>query len=205
MLTHTSSSLVQDPFLFFFLEVHPFTLSPLHTLSPFSTLSHVEQAAVALFCQVLWAISKHSLAHPWTLSKASVCACALQVELIGWQWDTDMLQTLSASLPELSHLKLGVRLHTPLTDALLGVVLQMAPHLRSLSAPSLALQSDTHANTPWPWDELTIDTLDIADLCKLPDPSGAVDRMIYTSEILFDAQRIQQVRWLFTRTHKDNM
>ncbi len=68
---------------------------------------------------------------------------------------------------------------------------------QSVEVPSLTLQSDTHANTPWPWDELTIDTLDIADLCKLPDPSGAEERMFFTSETILDAQCILQVRWRF--------
>ncbi len=33
----------------------------------------------------------------------------------------------------------------------------------------LALQSDTHANTPWPWEELTVATLDVTQLLKLPN------------------------------------
>ncbi len=34
-----------------------------------------------------------------------------------------------------------------------------------------------HANTPWPWDELTVHALDVAQLSKLPMPSElGVDR-----------------------------
>ncbi len=61
----------------------------------------------------------------------------------------------------------------PLTDALLGAVLRMGPYMRRLSVPSLALQSDQHANTPWPWEELSVGALDLAQFGRLPDTTAA--------------------------------
>ncbi len=72
--------------------------------------------------------------------------------------------------------------------------LQARAHITGLSVWSLALESGTHANTPWPWDELSVSYLDIADLCKLPDPAGAgAPRTVVCRELVLSA-RITQVR-----------
>ncbi len=82
---------------------------------------------------------------------------------------------------------------------------QARSQITSLSVRSLALQSDTHANTPWPWDELTIDTLYIADLCKLPDPSGVEDGVwVECTTLIVHNDTIAQVRiggQAFAHTH----
>ncbi len=113
-----------------------------------------------------------------TASHVPVC-------LKGWQWSHDLAQAVLAALPALTHLKLttDITTCTVLTDALLGVALQLAPHMPSLTVRNLDLQTSQHASTPWPWEELTIDTLDIAELCKLPMPglvNGKMPKVCYT-------------------------
>ncbi len=89
--------------------------------------------------------------------------------------------------------------------------MQASPYLSSVDLCTLELQSDTHANTPWPWNEITIDTLDIADLCKLPNPSGGEGRprRVICRELVF-SERLLEVRVfnlareapdMHTRTH----
>ncbi len=52
-----------------------------------------------------------------------------------------------------------------------GILLQLGSRITVLDVGGLALQSDTHANTPWPWDELILGELrDMAQLLKLPSP-----------------------------------
>ncbi len=53
--------------------------------------------------------------------------------------------------------------------------------MRSLSVHTLDLYSP--CTTPWPWDELTIDTLKIADLRKLPRPSKGQCAVIRCKEL----------------------
>ncbi len=53
-----------------------------------------------------------------------------------------------------------------------GFLVQAGKHVSKLSADSVALQSDTHANTPWPWDDFSVAHFDISALLKLPDPGG---------------------------------
>ncbi len=95
------------------------------------------------------------------------------VQLAEVDWTDAAAEAVTAALPTLTHLNLTTDIHkcTVLTDALLGLVLQLAPNMRSLHVWSLSLQSDQHANTPWPWEELTIDMLDIGQLGRLPMPA----------------------------------
>ncbi len=96
------------------------------------------------------------------------------VELTGWQWSDESLRVLAASLPALQHLQLSVAvtLDQPLTDELLGVVLQLGTRVRKLAVDSLALQSDQHSSAVWPWQSLTVDSLDVSQLALLPCPEG---------------------------------
>ncbi len=93
------------------------------------------------------------------------------VQLQRWSWHPSTLATLAAGLPALPHLSFALNLHKPLTDELLMAV--VATNVHSLSVRSLSLQSDEHANTPWPWKQLTVETVDMAQLLKLPSPATA--------------------------------
>ncbi len=74
-------------------------------------------------------------------------------------------------------------------------ILPLAQHAPYLKAPSASLDSHQHVNTPWPWRKLTLDTLDIADLCKLPDPTGSDGpRQVEVLNLVIDGQRITEVR-----------
>lgn len=96
-----------------------------------------------------------------------------------WQWSDDIAKAVTAALPTLTHLKLTVNLQDRMmTDALLGMALQLGANMPSLNVGAFDLESDQYANTPWPWEGLTIDMLDIADLCKLPMPTGDGDTRV---------------------------
>ncbi len=91
-------------------------------------------------------------------------------------------------------LRFSLRLDGPLTDELLGTVLQLGEQVSSLWVSSLQLLSDQHANKPWPWVELTIDTLDIADLCKLPSPRSIGKLLVINVTRLESGQTVTRVR-----------
>ncbi len=69
-------------------------------------------------------------------------------------------------------MRFSLHLYGGLIDEQLSTILQLGEQVSSLSVGSIHLQSNQHANTPWPWEKLTIEWFDIADLCKLPDPRG---------------------------------
>ncbi len=94
------------------------------------------------------------------------------VVLSNWEYTFEALTVLAEALPGLGELSFTVRVGEPLTDELLGVVLGMGSRVQTLTCPSLALQSGQHANTPWPWEELRCTTLDVGQVCRLPDPAG---------------------------------
>ncbi len=95
------------------------------------------------------------------------------VWLQGWDWPA-VADTVAECLPLLPHLHFGVHMGWgPLPDAWLFAILQMGPHMRRLSVLRLALQSD-HSGVAWPWEELCVETLDVAQLLKLPVPAAKV-------------------------------
>lgn len=57
-----------------------------------------------------------------------------------------------------------------LTDELLSAALDVAPQLRTLTAGALTLQSDQHASAAWPWDKVSVRTVDVTQLLRLPHP-----------------------------------
>ncbi len=95
------------------------------------------------------------------------------VEFMGMRFTMRPLQFLAETLPGLGELTFSIELDEPLTDELLGAVLGVGTRVERLTCPSVALQSDQHANTPWPWEFLTCTTLDVGQVCRLPDPAGA--------------------------------
>lgn len=112
------------------------------------------------------------------------------VDFVDWQWDAESLRALIASLPDLQHLTISaaVEIAGPLTDELLGVVLQLGSRVRSLSVPSLALQSDQHISAVWPWHSLTVDSLDVSQLALLPCPKGGghTGRIVKCEDVRLD-------------------
>ncbi len=109
------------------------------------------------------------------------------------------LQFLAEALPGLGELNFCIELGEPLTDELLGVVLGMGTRVQNLTCPSLALQSDQHANTPWPWDELTCTTFDVGQVCRLPDPAGTQGgRAVWVEELVIGPE-VDQVSFAVPR------
>ncbi len=85
------------------------------------------------------------------------------VQLQGLQWTAAMAAAVAAAAPLLQHLQLAVSADQPLTDELLSALLHMSPPVRQVTVGTPLLQSDQHANTPWPWDKLSFigDTDDV--------------------------------------------
>ncbi len=110
------------------------------------------------------------------LSALRTCDGALlKVELWDWDWSAlgqQCARALADLLPTLPSLSVSVVLQRPLTVNVLGVVLAMGAHVRGLCVPRLALRTDTHANTPWPWERLTVVELDMCQIWRLPNPAG---------------------------------
>ncbi len=83
-------------------------------------------------------------------------------------------QVLAELLPTVPHPDIGVNVNEPLTDAMLARVFFMGPRVQFLSVDSLALQLDTHANTPWPWKRVCVygkEPHDMTMLLRLPHPA----------------------------------
>ncbi len=73
----------------------------------------------------------------------------------------------------LACLQLPERIEGPLTDGLLTAVLGTGPgRNRQLSVRSLALLSDQHADAEWPWTSLSVDTVDVSMVMRLPNPGS---------------------------------
>ncbi len=94
------------------------------------------------------------------------------VTLSRWQWTADTVQVAAEALPALPHLTFGLYTPQPLTDELLRHVVSMGPRMRYLTVDSLSLQS-SHHRIKWPWDQLSIQTVDVIQLTKLPNPRGS--------------------------------
>ncbi len=124
-----------------------------------------------------------------------------------WQWTAELSDAFTAAAAASSsgggggsgghggtqhRLLPPTRLLQPLTDALLGMVLATGAHMPSLSVPSLALQSDQHAAAAWPWHELSVETVDVADLRKLPGNSWPSTRRIRCRVLVLSS--LQQVK-----------
>ncbi len=113
-----------------------------------------------------------------------------------------MAQAFADAAPLLPHLQFGVLIEKPLTDELLGLVQQMGPRMRRLSVHSLALQSDQHANTPWPWDELGLGGVDLAHIARLPNPSGeGAPHMVTEVQVVLVSEDVLQVSGIHTCAH----
>ncbi len=63
--------------------------------------------------------------------------------------------------------------------------------MRELMVKSLDLQSNTHANTLWPWDTLHLRECNVTMLALLPNPVGSV-RDVGCPQLFMDA-RVTQV------------
>ncbi len=88
----------------------------------------------------------------------------------------------------------------PLTDTRLAQLLSAGRQIHSLSLSGLDLQSDTHANTPWPWTSVSVHTLRVAMLARLPHPgTEGPPRTVRCSQIQID-DSVEQVRTLFIVT-----
>ncbi len=127
------------------------------------------------------------------------------IVLSGWNWQDDsVVQTLASAIPTLPQFKFGIDTDCDLTDGLLGAVIAMGPQLCSVSVPRLSLQADTHANTPWPWEQLTVSLLDAGQLAKLPSTRGgdqAARRKVCFNWLQFESDILKVC--ISARTHTD--
>ncbi len=78
--------------------------------------------------------------------------------------------------------------------------------MRHVKAGSVELESDTHANTPFPWDELSLTrpVMDLASLLRLPDPAGGESgpRVVRCGELVLSKHKLIEVSLKhMTHTH----
>ncbi len=73
---------------------------------------------------------------------------------------------------------------TCMCRTLAGLVLQAGPHVRILSVGRLGLETETHANTPWPWERMMIGRCDVSMVAFLPNPQpGTATPIIHITEV----------------------
>ncbi len=106
------------------------------------------------------------------------------------------VQALAAGLAALQgvvrvHLALGCSL----TDGVLGEMLQLGPHVHSLTVRGVKLQTEQHAGAAWPWARLVIEpagygvsdkaTLDLGVLARcMPDPAACSAAPVAQCEVV---------------------
>ncbi len=73
-------------------------------------------------------------------------------------------------------------------------LMQAGPHVRKLSIYQLGLQSDTHANTPWPWEQLNIEYMQPIMLLRLPSPGTSLHGTPVITCARIDLNGLTQVR-----------
>ncbi len=112
-----------------------------------------------------------------------------------WGLTVGVVSVLADTMPTLPDRGFGWRVtNHHLTDQQLSMLLGLEPQLRRLSVGGLSLQSDQHANAPWPWEELTVWECDAAMLLKLPSPAGAgAPRVLRCAGITFNATAVTEV------------
>ncbi len=107
---------------------------------------------------------------------AGLRGCDAEFLLCDWPLTPATTRTYINTLPALTACGFRIQrvvLDGTLTDELLTVVLAAGTQIRSLQVGRLSLQSDTHANTPWPWEEVVVRKMSLGDVLKLPNPAGA--------------------------------
>ncbi len=106
------------------------------------------------------------------LQQLQTAAGTVTVQLERLQWTAAMAEAVAAGAPLLPHIKLWVCIDGPLTDGLLGTLVQMRRHVRRVSVGSLAMRLDK-SYLAWPWERLSImrGPVDMASLLNLPNPT----------------------------------
>ncbi len=149
-------------------------------------------------------VLRHTLTQ---LSTALHGAQGTQLHINIGNWDDTTTCQYVAAIPALVERGFDfAALHseTALTDRLLSAVLAASEHIRTLSVPRVRLQSDTHANAPWPWEELSVDRFDLSMLARLPWPGGEGAPRKVVCEVFCIDSVTPEVRVAHTHTHTFN-
>ncbi len=98
------------------------------------------------------------------------------VYLCGWPWDDQAIRAqVSEVLPTLEvggrRLKVGLVLGA-VNDEMLGWVMGLGSALDTFQCDSLALVSEQHSGSPWPWAKSLITTVHMGTVWKLPRAKG---------------------------------
>lgn len=100
-----------------------------------------------------------------------------------------MLAVVAAAVPTLPQLQLQLTAER-LTDALLGQLLGMAPHVPALRVERFGLTGTQHAAADWPWQRIHVgDTVSAAALFSrlpLPGPGQATfgfSKLVVTADV----------------------
>lgn len=92
-----------------------------------------------------------------------------------WRWSLESVQVLAESRPTLQHLRLDIKVGQAgvLTDSLLDAYLLCGARSPVFPVRHNSLNSDKHVNTAWPWEELSVEFLEMTSVLRLPRPSSA--------------------------------
>ncbi len=145
-------------------------LCPLQVVSaPVASFVHGAGGALTLVCPNIPAADQSAAMRVTFRQLADMQAPVGTVWLQGWQWSA-VADTVAECLRALPDLHTGWDTPGPLIDELLRAAMHMGPHMRSVRAERLALQSD-HSAVLWPWSELGLRQADAGQLLRLPSPS----------------------------------
>ncbi len=121
------------------------------------------------------------------------------VYLDQWEMTPYVVQALHQNQPQLEHLRMGLKYYV-LTTQLIATCLQLPSNCRNMYVNAIKLTSDEHANTPWPWEELTISSVDMTQLLYMPKPSSASGGCVTVRFHVLDLKSVTEVSDTHTRT-----
>ncbi len=126
--------------------------------------------------------------HPSAISAALGQVGALQApgavtHIVGWHGTPELLHGIAAALAPLSHLCPALRIHEPIVDWVLSIMLQMGSI--QMHVGSLALTTAEHGDALWPWVELCLEhPVSVYDIPKLPTPAPGTRAVLRCNKVL---------------------
>ncbi len=116
------------------------------------------------------------------------------IRISKWRWTAGLAHSVASTLATSPHPRLSIQSDL-LTDGLLSALLVLSPYLYHIDFFAIKLHSMQHADAPCPWQSLSVDMGDLADMVRLPWPKDGEDPIrvsCHTLDITSDG--IKQVR-----------
>ncbi len=94
----------------------------------------------------------------------------------GWALSSALLRDAEETLRSLPSARYSLHADGSLAGDLLGAILRLGDRVGWVQARGLRQAHEPppaeYADTPWPWEELTLEIVDLGALTRLPDPGG---------------------------------